>query len=51
MGRTLREHAEAAGISESTARGYLKQALHKTGSRRQGELIARVLRSVAALGC
>jgi len=48
-GATLREHAEAAGITEGTARGYLKVALQKSGARRQSELVAQVLRSVASL--
>jgi len=48
-GRSLDEHAAEAGITRETARQYLKRVLQKTGARRQGELVAQVLRSVASL--
>jgi DNA-binding CsgD family transcriptional regulator len=40
--RTLRQYAEAAGITLNTARWTLKQILQKTGCRRQSELVALV---------
>jgi len=42
-GRSLREHAEAAGITEGTARHYLKHALNKSGVNRQAQLVRLVL--------
>lgn len=46
-GRTLQEHAEAEGTATGTARWRLKQVFAKTETRRQAELAALVLRSVA----
>lgn len=42
-GENLKRYAEGHGITESTARWTLKQALHKTGSRRQSDLIRLIL--------
>lgn len=39
-GLSLRETAERSGIAFSTARSYLETVFAKTGTRRQGELIA-----------
>ena len=38
-GRTVAEAARALGITNETARGYLKRVLHKTSTRRQAELV------------
>lgn len=48
-GRSIDEYAEEAGLSRETARQYLKRVFQKTGTRRQGELVAKLLRSVASL--
>jgi DNA-binding CsgD family transcriptional regulator len=45
QGCSLQDHAERRGIAESTARTQLKNALAKTGTKRQGNLISVVLRS------
>ncbi len=42
-GHTVKQTAQRQGISEGTARNYLKSALSKTGSRRQSLLIKTVL--------
>jgi DNA-binding CsgD family transcriptional regulator len=42
IGLSLREAASARGIAYSTARSYLEQIFHRTGTRRQAEL-TRVL--------
>jgi DNA-binding CsgD family transcriptional regulator len=39
-GRSVKECAESLAIRQSTARQYLKQILAKSGTHRQGELIA-----------
>jgi DNA-binding CsgD family transcriptional regulator len=48
-GRTLSASADALGITEQTARTYSKQIYQRTGTCRQGELIQRILTSVAML--
>jgi DNA-binding CsgD family transcriptional regulator len=48
-GATLREYADEAGVSIGTARWTLKCVLQKTGARRQSQLVALVLRSIASL--
>lgn len=45
---TLQAAAESCGIRVSTARGYIKSALHKTGCRRQAELVRAALRTPLA---
>ena len=42
-GRSLKEIAQERGISVQTVRGHLKQVFAKTGTHRQGELVARLL--------
>lgn len=42
-GHTLRQAAEAMRITYGTARTYLKVVFDKTGTRTQGQLVARVL--------
>lgn len=42
-GTSLRAAAERCGIGYGTARGYLKVLFQKTGTHRQGELVARLL--------
>lgn len=44
-GKTLAAAAEALGIRELTARGYLKQVFSKTGTTRQAELMLLMLKS------
>ena len=48
-GASLREYADEAGVSIGTARWTLKRILQKTGARRQSQLVALVLRSIASL--
>jgi DNA-binding CsgD family transcriptional regulator len=48
-GRTLAEAAGEIGITEQTARTYSKEIYLRTGTTRQGELIQRILTSVAML--
>ena len=48
QGKTLEEHAALRGISIGTARNQLKQALAKTGSSRQADLVRLALTSAAA---
>lgn len=48
-GRTLAEAAGDIGITEQTARTYSKDIYARTGTTRQGELIQRILTSVAVL--
>jgi DNA-binding CsgD family transcriptional regulator len=53
MGETLREAAIARGIAFTTARSYLEQIFHRTGTRRQVELTRLLLtlpRSPASRG-
>ena len=45
QGISLAEYAARAGITENTARWTLKQALAKTGTEKQGALIALVLKT------
>jgi DNA-binding CsgD family transcriptional regulator len=46
-GHSIREHAEAAKITIGTARHHLKQALDKSGTHRQAQLVRLVLSSLA----
>ena len=46
-GQTLAEYAEATGLSRNTVRNELAAVFEKTGTRRQAELVALVLGSVA----
>ena len=48
-GGSLADYAERAGVTLGTARVRLKRVFEKTGTHRQGELIALVLRSLVAL--
>jgi DNA-binding CsgD family transcriptional regulator/PAS domain-containing protein len=48
-GRSLDEIAAAHRVSRSTARTQVRSILAKTGTRRQAELVALLLRSVATL--
>ncbi|HMO75630.1 MAG TPA: hypothetical protein PKD99_12190 [Sphingopyxis sp.] len=48
-GFTLAEAAAEIGITEQTARTYSKDIYARTGTARQGELIQRILTSVAVL--
>jgi DNA-binding CsgD family transcriptional regulator len=49
-GTSLTDYAETARITIGTARWYLKQALAKTNSHRQSELVRRVITTVGGLG-
>jgi DNA-binding CsgD family transcriptional regulator len=49
-GTSLTDYAEAAQITIGTARWYLKQALAKTNSHRQSELVRCVITTVGGLG-
>lgn len=42
-GRSIKESARKLGITEGTIRNHLKQVFRKTGTHRQGELIALLL--------
>lgn len=42
-GLSVKEAAERAGIAEQTGRTHLKRAMAKTGTRRQAELISRIM--------
>jgi DNA-binding CsgD family transcriptional regulator len=46
-GKSLAEFADARGCSEGTARVHLKRVFEKTGTRRQAELVHRILASAA----
>jgi DNA-binding NarL/FixJ family response regulator len=46
MGNALDAAAEALGITESSARTYLKRVFSKTGCSRQAELVSKVLRRI-----
>jgi DNA-binding CsgD family transcriptional regulator len=48
QGKTLERHAAQRGISIGTARNQLKQALAKTGTTRQADLVRLALTSAAA---
>lgn len=48
-GRSLQEHAAQAGINRETVRSHLKRALIKTGTRRQAELVAYLMRRMPPL--
>ena len=43
LGGTLRDAAVARGITLGTARSYLEQIFHRTGTRRQVELVRLLL--------
>lgn len=49
-GAALAEAAAHLGISEQTARSYMKRVFSKTGVGRQTELVMLILKSVALLG-
>lgn len=49
-GHSVEEVAIAQGVSLNTTRTHLKSILLKTGTNRQAELVALLLRSVAVLG-
>jgi DNA-binding CsgD family transcriptional regulator/PAS domain-containing protein len=49
-GASIDEIASRAGITLNTARTHLKSAMAKTETRRQAEMVALVLRSVATFG-
>ena len=49
QGTTVEEYAAQASVTLNTARSHLKQIFQKTDTRRQGDLIRRLLRSVAGL--
>jgi DNA-binding CsgD family transcriptional regulator/PAS domain-containing protein len=49
-GKSPDEISAANGVSLNTVRTHLKKILAKTGTSRQAELVALLLRSVAALG-
>ncbi len=49
QGQSLREHAEAELIGYETARTHLKHAMARNAWRRQGEMIAAVIRSALPL--
>ena len=46
LGHSLCEAAEQLHLKEQTARSYLKRIFGKTGTNRQGELVALVLQSI-----
>jgi len=48
-GSDLHDAAERLALSMNTVRTHLREVFHKTGTRRQAELVALVLRSVVAL--
>lgn len=48
QGASVADYAKTRGISVGTARGQLKQAMAKTNSRRQGELIGKLYGSIIA---
>jgi DNA-binding CsgD family transcriptional regulator len=50
QGKSLEDITRQHGISINTAKTHLKGILLKTGTRRQAELVALLLRSVAVLG-
>lgn len=47
-GESLAEAADALGIAKETARGQLKAVFAKTGTHRQGQLVALLARAAAA---
>ena len=46
-GRSLRQAADEAGIAYETARWHLKILFQKTGTRRQAELVGKLIGSIA----
>lgn len=48
-GESLRSTAAALGITYESARSHLKSIFHKTGTHRQGELIALLARTIGRL--
>jgi len=49
-GQSLRQIAQALGITETSARTYCKRVFDKTDTARQAELVRLVLSSVAGIG-
>ncbi|MBX9777920.1 MAG: LuxR C-terminal-related transcriptional regulator [Xanthobacteraceae bacterium] len=49
-GLDLRDAAERLGLAMNTVRTHLRAVFHKTGTRRQSELIGLLSRSIAMLG-
>ncbi len=49
QGESLREIAAADGLSYETLRGYLKALFQKTGTNRQAQLVAHLMRESASL--
>jgi DNA-binding CsgD family transcriptional regulator len=50
QGHSIMEAAERLHLKEHTARSYLKQIFQKTGTKRQGELVAILLRTSVHCG-
>jgi len=50
-GQTVAEYADAASITQGTARGYLKELFSRTGTGRQAELVRLLLSGIAQLEC
>ena len=48
-GATLKQAAERRGVATATARSQLKAIFAKTGTKRQGELVQRVLAGIMAV--
>jgi DNA-binding CsgD family transcriptional regulator len=46
-GRSVKESADALGITENSARQYLKRVFHQTGARRQADLVRIVTHALA----
>lgn len=46
-GASLREASARQGITYSTARGYVKSLLQKTGTHRQAQLVARLMQDAS----
>lgn len=46
-GRSIKEAADALGITEGSARQYLKGIFRKTGARRQADLVRIVFNALA----
>ncbi len=47
--KTLKEHAEAKGITKNTVRVQMQSLLNKTGCRRQAELVGKLNRLFAQI--
>jgi DNA-binding CsgD family transcriptional regulator len=48
-GRTIREYAAETGLEVGTVRQQMKELMARTGTRRQAELVRRIVSSVARL--